>query len=120
MATTLYFPSRPSKEELKGLIGAAFSHYKIKSPLYNPNALMVQNRASIVLVTYRTKGGKISGGAHTANLGVALGMGFGVFLGLIGSLIFLLIVYMVNQDTFDRMELEVAGVIEGLSAARAV
>jgi hypothetical protein len=46
MATTLYFPSRPSKEELKGLIGAAFSHYKIKSPLYNPNALMVQNRAS--------------------------------------------------------------------------
>lgn len=111
MAITLHLPSSPSREELKRLIEEAFPHYKLKTPPLNPNALMVQNGASMVLVTRRANGIKIAGGVNTANVGIALGVGIGVLLGFIGALIFLLIVYASNQDTFKRMEQEVAGVV---------
>lgn len=114
MAITLDLTTKPRLAELRKGLAGALPQYKIKVPLLNSNATMVHKGAAMVLVSYTNRGFKIAGGVNTSNFGVALGAGIGVLFGIIGAFIFLGIVYMLNQENFQRMEQEVADAIRGM------
>jgi hypothetical protein len=113
MPTYLELRKLPSSHEIKQKLGQALPEYKIKSPLLNPNAVMVASGSSLVLVTRAGNRLKVAGGINTGNFGVALGTGIGVLFGIVGAFIFLGILYMTIQERFSRMEGEVARALKG-------
>lgn len=107
----LFVGQEVESHTLRGFLQSKFPYYKVSSPALNKNMILVRKGGSMVSVKNKNGTLKISGGINTQHIGIALGIGIGAFLGLIGAFIFIGIVWLTKKNDFKNLEEEVVATL---------